>query len=59
MDLGIRKLKVMTNNPKKLIGLEGHGIEITERVKMDINSNPDNQEYLSTKKKKLGHIFDL
>ena len=58
-DLGIRKLKVMTNNPKKLIGLEGHGIEITERVKMDINSNPDNKEYLSTKKKKLGHMFDL
>ena len=49
----------MTNNPKKLIGLEGHGIEITERVKMDINSNPDNKEYLSTKKKKLGHMFDL
>ena len=58
-DLGIRRLKVMTNNPKKLIGLEGHGIEITKRVKMDINSNPDNEEYLSTKKKKLGHMFDL
>jgi len=58
-DLGIKKLKVMTNNPKKLIGLEGHGIEISERVKMDINANPDNQEYLSTKKKKLGHMIDL
>ena len=58
-DLGIKKLKVMTNNPKKLIGLEGHGIEITERVKMDINANPDNQEYLSTKKNKLGHMIDL
>ena len=58
-DLGIKKLKVMTNNPKKLIGLEGHGIEITKRVKMDINANPDNQKYLSTKKKKLGHMFDL
>ena len=58
-DLGIRRLKVMTNNPKKLVGLEGHGIEIVERVKMDINLNPDNQEYLSTKKKKLGHMFDI
>ena len=58
-DLGIKKLKVMTNNPKKLIGLEGHGIEISERVKMDINANPDNQKYLSTKKKKLGHMIDL
>ena len=58
-DLGIKKLNVMTNNPKKLIGLEGHGIEISERVKMDINVNPDNQKYLSTKKKKLGHMIDL
>ena len=58
-DLGIKKLKVITNNPKKLIGLEGHGIEISERVKMDINANPDNQKYLSTKKKKLGHMIDL
>ena len=58
-DLGIKKLKVITNNPKKLIGLEGHGIEISERVEMDINANPDNQKYLSTKKKKLGHMIDL
>ena len=58
-DLGIKKLKVMTNNPKKLVGLEGHGIEITKRVKMGIDANPDNQKYLSTKKKKLGHMIDL
>ena len=58
-DLGVKKLRVMTNNPKKLVGLEGHGIEITERVKMNIDANPDNQKYLSTKKTKMGHLLDL
>ena len=58
-DLKIKKLKIMTNNPKKLIGLEGHGLEITGRVQMDIENNPDNQKYLSTKKAKMGHMIDL
>ncbi|MBF72318.1 MAG: bifunctional 3,4-dihydroxy-2-butanone-4-phosphate synthase/GTP cyclohydrolase II, partial [Flavobacteriales bacterium] len=58
-DLGVKKLKIMTNNPKKLIGLEGHGLEITGRVKMNVSNNPENQKYLSTKKTKLGHMLDL
>ena len=58
-DLKIKKLKIMTNNPKKLVGLEGHGLEITGRVQMDIENNPDNQKYLSTKKAKMGHMIDL
>ena len=58
-DLGVKKLKIMTNNPKKLIGLEGHGLEITGRVKMNVSNNPENQKYLSTKKIKLGHMLDL
>ena len=58
-DLKIKKLKIMTNNPKKLVGLEGHGLEITGRVQMNIENNPDNQKYLSTKKAKMGHMIDL
>ena len=58
-DLGVKKLKVMTNNPKKLVGLEGHELEICERVKINIPSNPDNEKYLSAKANKLGHILEL
>ena len=57
-DLGVTKLNVMTNNPKKLVGLEGHGLEISERIKIKMPTEPENQKYLSTKAKKLGHIFD-
>ena len=57
-DLGVTKLNVMTNNPKKLIGLEGHGLEISERIKIKMPTEPENEKYLSTKAKKLGHIFD-
>ena len=57
-DLGVTKLNVMTNNPKKLVGLEGHGLEISERIKIKMPSEPENEKYLSTKAKKLGHIFD-
>ena len=57
-DLGVTKLNVMTNNPKKLVGLEGHGLEISERIKIKMPAEPENKKYLSTKAKKLGHIFD-
>ena len=57
-DLGVTKLNVMTNNPKKLVGLEGHGLEISERIKIKMPTGPENEKYLSTKAKKLGHIFD-
>lgn len=57
-DLGVTKLNVMTNNPKKLVGLEGHGLEICERIKIKMPTEPENERYLSTKEKKLGHIFD-
>ena len=56
-DLGARKLAVLTNNPKKLIGLEGHGLEITSRIPIVIEKNKDNANYLDTKEKKLGHLF--
>jgi len=58
-DLKISKLRVMTNNPKKLVGLEGHGLKIEERVKINVSLNKENEKYLKTKAKKLGHIIDL
>ncbi len=56
-DLGVRKMKLMTNNPKKVVGLEGYGLEIVERIPLEIASNPMNQIYLDTKRDKLGHIL--
>ena len=56
-DLGVRKIKLMTNNPKKRAGLIGYGLEIVENVPIIIKSNPHNQKYLKTKKDKMGHHF--
>ena len=58
-DLGVTKLTVLTNNPKKLVGLEGHGLEITSRVPIEVEMNHENKKYLKTKKNKLGHILNL
>ena len=57
-DLGVKKMKVMTNNPKKLIGLEGYGLEIVERVPIEVGVCEYNKDYLRTKKEKLGHILE-
>lgn len=54
-DLGLKKIRLMTNNPRKVIGLEGYGIQIVERIPVILPSNPYNRKYLDTKKKKLGH----
>ena len=59
LDLGISKIRLLTNNPRKIIGLEGYGLEITERVPIEIKANPHSIKYLKTKKKKLRHILDL
>jgi len=56
-DLGVRKIKLMTNNPKKRAGLIGYGLEIVENVPIIIDSNPHNEKYLKTKKDKMGHSF--
>jgi 3,4-dihydroxy 2-butanone 4-phosphate synthase/GTP cyclohydrolase II len=56
-DLGVRKIRLLTNNPKKIYGLEGFGLEVTERVPIQIESNPHNERYLKTKKDKLGHLL--
>ncbi len=58
-DLGVRKMKLMTNNPKKLIGLRGYGLEITGRVPLEIKANNINKKYLKTKKEKMGHLLHV
>jgi 3,4-dihydroxy 2-butanone 4-phosphate synthase/GTP cyclohydrolase II len=57
--LGVRRMRLMTNNPRKLIGLEGYGLEVVERVPIQIRPGKYNVHYLRTKHEKLGHYFDL
>ena len=57
-DLGLSKLRILTNNPRKIVGLEGHGLEVTERVALQTSHHIHNTKYLKTKKEKLGHLFD-
>ena len=59
VDLGVRKMRLLTNNPKKIVGLEGYGIEITKRVPIEINPNEDNIKYMKTKQKKMGHLLKI
>lgn len=54
-DLGVRKLRLMTNNPRKIVGLEGHSLEIVEQVPIKQSPNPHNTRYLDTKREKMGH----
>ena len=58
-DLGLRRVRLLTNNPAKRVGLEGYGIEVVERVAIEIPPNPENIRYLSTKRHKLGHLLRL
>jgi len=57
VDLGVKKMRMMTNNPKKLHGLEGYGLEVVERVPIEISCQAENQRYLQTKKEKMGHML--
>jgi len=56
-DLGLKTIRLLTNNPKKLVGLEGYGLKIVEQVPIKIQSNPHNERYLKTKKQKMGHLL--
>ena len=56
-DLGIRKIRLMTNNPRKIVGLAGYSLEIIEQVPLSTEPNPHNQRYLETKRKKMGHTI--
>ena len=56
-DLGIKKIRLLTNNPKKIVGLEGYGLEVVERVPIRVKPNKHNKNYLKTKREKLGHLL--
>jgi len=58
-DLGVRQMRLMTNNPKKIIGLEGYGLQVVERVPLEIPPNRVNRNYLKTKCLKMGHMLKL
>ena len=55
-DLGLRTIRLLTNNPKKVVGLEGYGLEIVEQIPIRVEPNPHNARYLKTKREKLGHL---
>ena len=57
-DIGVRKIKLLTNNPKKVVGLGGYGLEIIERIPLQVEANAENEFYMQTKKDKMGHILD-
>jgi len=59
VSLGVNKLKLITNNPRKFIGLAGYGLEIVDRIPLEIQPNKSNLNYLKTKKEKLGHLLEL
>ena len=59
VDLGVRKMKLLTNNPKKMVGLDGYGLSITEQVPIEVAPNQHNQCYLECKKLKMGHTLNI
>jgi 3,4-dihydroxy 2-butanone 4-phosphate synthase/GTP cyclohydrolase II len=59
VDLGITSMRLMTNNPKKISGIEGYGLNVTEQVPLEICAGPDNITYLRTKKEKMRHRLEL
>src|SRR6266404_3784209 len=56
-DLGLKTIRLLTNNPRKVVGLEGYGLEIVEQVPIKVKPNPHNLRYLNTKREKLGHLL--
>jgi 3,4-dihydroxy 2-butanone 4-phosphate synthase/GTP cyclohydrolase II len=59
VDLGIKHIRLLTNNPRKIVGLEGYGLRVVERVPLEVEPNPINYKYLKTKKEKLGHDLNI
>jgi 3,4-dihydroxy 2-butanone 4-phosphate synthase/GTP cyclohydrolase II len=58
-DLGLKKIRLITNNPRKIAGLEGHGLKVVDRISIEICPGAENKFYLSTKKSKLGHLLNI
>ena len=56
-DLGLSSIQLITNNPRKIVGLEGYGLHIKKRIPLVINPNANNKRYLKTKQQKMGHLF--
>jgi 3,4-dihydroxy 2-butanone 4-phosphate synthase/GTP cyclohydrolase II len=56
-DLGVKKIRLLTNNPKKVVGLQGHGLEIIEQLPIRVPPNPENEGYLKTKRERMGHLL--
>ena len=59
MDLGVRRMRLLTNNPKKIVGLEGFELKVVDRVPIEMSPNRNNFNYLKTKKTKMGHLLKL
>jgi len=59
VDLGVKNIRLLTNNPRKIVGLEGYGLKVIERLPLEIEPNPLNYKYLKTKKEKLGHYLKI
>jgi len=59
VDLGIKQIRLLTNNPRKIVGLEGYGLKVSERLPLEIEPNAENYKYLKTKKEKMGHQIDI
>jgi len=59
VDVGVRKMRLMTNNPKKIVGLDGYGVTVVERVPIEIPPTRENVHYLTTKKEKMGHLLNI
>ena len=57
VDLGVKQIRLLTNNPRKIVGLEGYGLTVVERAPIKVAHNPKNENYLKTKKEKLGHML--
>lgn len=59
VDLGVKRIKLLTNNPRKIVGLEGYGLEVAQRLSLEIKPTEQNYKYLKTKKEKMGHQLDI
>ena len=57
VDLGLKTIRLLTNNPRKVVGLEGYGLKIVEQVPIRVKPNPHNERYLKTKRMKMGHLL--
>jgi 3,4-dihydroxy 2-butanone 4-phosphate synthase/GTP cyclohydrolase II len=59
LDLGLQCVRILTNNPKKIVGLDGYGLSVSEQVPLSVEPNPHNSGYLRTKRDRMGHLFSL